>query len=118
MRSVAFQSILRKRIRKLPKFLNFLKIIIQFYSILFNRVLSPARRLPRRFGESCSLVERTADSGGVSAAVKAAVAEVEKEIKVVEAEIKKKERWETRTTVKKAVVRGMDTGGTAARRAR
>jgi len=66
-----------------------------------------------RFGESCSLVERTADSGGVSAAVKAAVAEVEKEIKVVEAEIKKKERWETRTTVKKAVVRGMDTGGTA-----
>ena len=66
-----------------------------------------------RFGESCSLVERTADSAGVSAAVKAAVAEVEKEIKVVEAEIKKKERWETRTTVKKTVVRGMDTGGTA-----
>ena len=40
MRSVVFQSILRKRIRKLPKFLKILKII-QFYSILFNRVLSP-----------------------------------------------------------------------------
>ena len=42
MRSVAFQSILRKRIRKLPKFLKILKII-QFYSILFNRVLNHAR---------------------------------------------------------------------------
>ena len=41
VRSVAFQSILRKRIRKLPKFLKILKII-QFYSILFNRVLSGA----------------------------------------------------------------------------
>ena len=41
MRSVAFQSILRKRIRKLPTFLKILKII-QFYSILFNRVLSKA----------------------------------------------------------------------------
>ena len=49
VRSVAFQSILRKRIRKLPKFLKILKIIqfysilfnfIQFYSILFNRVLN------------------------------------------------------------------------------
>ena len=40
VRSVAFQSILRERIRKLPKFLKILKIIIQFYSILFNRVLS------------------------------------------------------------------------------
>ena len=39
MRSVAFQSILRKRIRKLPKFLKILKII-QYYSILFNRVLT------------------------------------------------------------------------------
>ena len=53
MRSVAFQSILRKRIRKLPKFLKILKII-QFYSILFNRVLRrdggarrPARGRPR-----------------------------------------------------------------------
>ena len=46
MKSVAFQSILRKRIRKLPKFLKILKII-QFYSILFNRVL---RRFAARFG--------------------------------------------------------------------
>ena len=37
--SVAFQSILRKRIRKLPKFLKILKII-QFYSILFNFIQS------------------------------------------------------------------------------
>ena len=40
--SVAFQSILRKQIRKLPKFLKFVKII-QYYSILFNRVLSRDR---------------------------------------------------------------------------
>ena len=33
VRSVAFQSILRKRIRKFPKFLKILKII-QFYSIV------------------------------------------------------------------------------------
>ena len=39
MTSVDFQSNLRKQIRKLPKFLKFVKII-QFYSILFNRVLS------------------------------------------------------------------------------
>ena len=41
VRSVAFQSVLRKRISKLPKFLKILKInkIIQFSSILFNRVL-------------------------------------------------------------------------------
>ena len=39
--SVAFQSILRKRIRKLPKFPKFLKIL-QFCSILFNRVLNGA----------------------------------------------------------------------------
>ena len=38
MTSVAFQSNLRKQFRKLPKFLKFVKII-QFYSILFNRVL-------------------------------------------------------------------------------
>ena len=37
--SVDFQSNLRKQIRKLPKFLKFVKII-QYYSILFNRVLS------------------------------------------------------------------------------
>ena len=36
--SVDFQSILRKQIRKLPKFLEFVKII-QYYSILFIRVL-------------------------------------------------------------------------------
>jgi kinesin family protein 5 len=65
-----------------------------------------------RFGESCSLVERTLDTGGVSVAVKAAVAQIDKEIKEVEAEIKKKERWDTKTTVKKTIVRGMDTGGT------
>ena len=34
-----FQSILRKRIRKLPKILKFVKSI-QYYSILFYRVLS------------------------------------------------------------------------------
>ena len=43
--SVAFQSILRKQIRKLPKILKSVKII-QYYtdpnSILFNRVLSGA----------------------------------------------------------------------------
>ena len=38
--SVDFQSNLRKQIRKLPKFLKFVKII-QFYSMLFNRVLNP-----------------------------------------------------------------------------
>ena len=38
--SVDFQSNLRKQIRKLPKFLKFVKII-QFYSILFIRVLTP-----------------------------------------------------------------------------
>ena len=38
MASVAFQSIWRKQIRKLPKFLKSVKII-QYYSILFNRVL-------------------------------------------------------------------------------
>ena len=37
--SVAFQSNLRKQIRKLPKILKFVKII-QYYSILFIRVLS------------------------------------------------------------------------------
>ena len=37
--SVAFQSILRKQIRKLPKILKSVKII-QYHSILFNRVLS------------------------------------------------------------------------------
>jgi predicted RNase H-like nuclease (RuvC/YqgF family) len=58
------------------------------------------------------LVERTADSASVSAAVKAAVAQIDQEIKKVQEEIKKKERWETRTTVKKTVVRGMDTGET------
>ena len=39
MTSVAFQSTLRKQIRKLPKFLKFVKII-RFYSILLNRVLT------------------------------------------------------------------------------
>ena len=38
MTSVAFQSNLRKQIRKLPKILKLVKII-QYYSILFNRVL-------------------------------------------------------------------------------
>ena len=42
MTSVDFQSNLRKRIRKLPKFLKILKII-QSYSILFNLVLSGQR---------------------------------------------------------------------------
>ena len=57
VRSVAFQSILRKRIRKLPKFLKILKII-QFYSILFNRVLTqvpahvPAERAEAGRGRS------------------------------------------------------------------
>ena len=37
--SVDFQSNLRKQIRKLPKFLKFVKII-QFYSILFTGVLN------------------------------------------------------------------------------
>merc|ERR1719353_306695 len=54
-----------------------------------------------RFGESCSLVERTLDTSGVSAAVKAAVAQIDKEIVEVQAQIKAKERWETRSTVKK-----------------
>ena len=42
MTSVVFQSNLRKRIRKFPKILKFVKInnqIIQYYSIIFNRVL-------------------------------------------------------------------------------
>ena len=39
MTSVAFQSILRKQIRKLPKILKSVKII-QYYSRLFIRVLS------------------------------------------------------------------------------
>ena len=39
MTSVAFQSILRKQIRKLPKILKSVKII-QYCSILFNRLLS------------------------------------------------------------------------------
>ena len=46
MTSVAFQSNLRKQFRKLPKFVKFVKFvkIIQFYSILFNRVLSEVLR--------------------------------------------------------------------------
>jgi len=44
--------------------------------------------------------------------VKAAVAQIDKEITEVQKEIKAKERWETRTTVKKTVVRAMDTGET------
>ena len=47
MTSVAFQSILRKQIRKLPKILKSAKII-QNYSILFIRVLSGAARGLRR----------------------------------------------------------------------
>ena len=43
--SVVFQSNLRKQIRKLPKILKFVKII-QYYSILFNRVLTPASPHP------------------------------------------------------------------------
>ena len=52
VRSVAFQSILRKRIRKLPKILKILKII-QFYSVLFNRVLNERARLIRRRLPQC-----------------------------------------------------------------
>ena len=44
MTSVAFQSILRKQIRKLPKILKSVKII-QYYSILFIRVLRGGDRL-------------------------------------------------------------------------
>ena len=40
VRSVAFQSNLRERIRKLPKFLKILKINILNYSILFNFIQS------------------------------------------------------------------------------
>ena len=51
MASVAFQSILRKQIRKLPKILKSVKLI-QYYSILSIRVLRPdaarARAEPRR----------------------------------------------------------------------
>jgi kinesin family protein 5 len=65
-----------------------------------------------RFGEQCSLVERTGDGAGVSAAVKAAVAQIDMQVLDLQKEIKAKERWETKTTVKKTVVRGMDTGGT------
>ena len=40
-----FQSNLRKQIRKLPKILKFVKvIIIQYYSVLFIRVLNGAIR--------------------------------------------------------------------------
>ena len=51
MRSVAFQSILRNRIRKLPKFLKILKsifinLIIQFYSIVS---LFTGPKLPPKF---------------------------------------------------------------------
>ena len=46
--SVAFQSNLRKQIRKLPKILKSVKFI-QYYSILFNRVLrNDGQRAPRR----------------------------------------------------------------------
>ena len=43
MTPVVFQSNLRKQIRKLPKFLKFV-ISIQYYSILFNRVLNGERK--------------------------------------------------------------------------
>jgi len=44
--------------------------------------------------------------------VRAAIAAIDAEVKDVEALIKQKERWETRTTVKKLIVNAMDTGGT------
>lgn len=65
-----------------------------------------------RFGESCRLVERSAQADSVSEAVRAAVAKIDAEVKEVQVLIKQKERWETRTTVKKLVVNAMDTGGT------
>eukprot|EP00746_Dinoflagellata_sp_MGD_P000051 gnl/MRDRNA2_/MRDRNA2_100093_c0_seq1.p1 gnl/MRDRNA2_/MRDRNA2_100093_c0~~gnl/MRDRNA2_/MRDRNA2_100093_c0_seq1.p1 ORF type:complete len:713 (-),score=137.86 gnl/MRDRNA2_/MRDRNA2_100093_c0_seq1:165-2303(-) len=65
-----------------------------------------------RFGESCRLVERSAQADSVSEAVRAAVAKIDAEVKEVQALIKQKERWETRTTVKKLVVNAMDTGST------
>merc|ERR1719265_1801188 len=65
-----------------------------------------------RFGESCRLVERSAKDDSVSEAFRAAVAAIDAEVKQVEALIKQKERWETRTTKKKLVVNAMDTGGT------
>lgn len=65
-----------------------------------------------RFGESCRLVERSAQTDCVSEAVRAAVAKIDAQIKEVETLIKQKERWETRTTVKKVVVNAMDTGTT------
>ena len=50
MTSVAFQSILRKQIRKLPKILKSDSVkIIQYYSLLFIRVLS--HRDPWKVGE-------------------------------------------------------------------
>jgi hypothetical protein len=65
-----------------------------------------------RFGESCRLVERSAKDDCVSEAVQAAVAAIDAEVKEVEALIKQKERWETRTTKKKVVINAMDTGAT------
>ena len=50
MTSVAFQSILRKQIRTLPKFLKSVKIIQYYYSILLNRVLTRLREVPAARG--------------------------------------------------------------------
>ena len=46
-----FQSNLRKRIRKLPKNLKFVKII-HYYLLLFIRVLTYHGRKPRATGEN------------------------------------------------------------------
>ena len=54
------QSNLRKQIRKLPKILNFVKII-QYYSILFNRVLRPdrhAEKVPEALAGVAALVQQ------------------------------------------------------------
>ena len=60
--SVAFQSILRKQIRKLPKILKSVKII-QYYSILFIRVLSDQSKDPNG-GAGAGAVDVDSAAGG------------------------------------------------------
>ena len=70
-----------------------------------------------RFAEACRLVERAERADAVSAAARAAVAAIDREIAAVEEDIKAKERWETRTTRRTLTVNAMDTGATELDRA-
>ena len=68
--SVAFQSNLRKQIRKLPKILKSDSMkIIQYYSILFNRVLrGVAREEIENLSRRSSRVSIEAEAPGAAAA--------------------------------------------------